>query len=308
MAKVIIGIHGLANKPSKPLQAQWWVDSIKEGLQKNCNLNPDFIFVDVYWADLLYEKPLHQNSALSLDSLYDDEPYRPAEDGALKKYDEGFMDALRAGSQSFLGGAVDAVKSTLGMDQAADFVLQQKLKDLAFYYDSGKRIKDRSSNLRVAREVLQEDLEKALVSSKAHEIMLIAHSMGSIIAYDVLRKLGRREPDPGVRVSHFVTIGSPLGLPHVKLNIEKINTHDPRVRTPTIVTKSWINFADRKDPVAFDTHLNDDYGPNSASVAVKDDLMLNDYEINGKANHHKLFGYLRAPEVSEHIRDFLNGQ
>ena len=306
MAKVIIGIHGLANKPVRELQAKWWVDSIKEGLQKNCNLNLAFNFVDVYWADLLYQQPLHQDPEFGFDALYDDEPYQPAKDGALKKYDEGFMDTLRADALGLLGGAVDAVKSTLGMDHAADIVLQQKLKDLAFYYDSGRRIKDRSGNQRPAREVLQEDLDQALIANKSHEIMLIAHSMGSIIAYDVLRKLGQRQPDPGVRVSHFVTIGSPLGLPHVKLNIEKINTHDPRVRTPTIVTKSWINFADRKDPVAFDTHLNDDYGPNSADVAVKDDLILNDYEMNGKANHHKLFGYLRAPEVSEHIRNFLH--
>jgi hypothetical protein len=306
MAKVIIGIHGLANKPERGTQAQWWVDSIKEGLQKNCKLNLEFNFDDVYWADLLYEKPLHRNPDFSFDSLYDDEPYVPAKAGALKKYDEGFMDELRADSQSLLGGALDAVKSTLGVGQAADFVLQQKLKDLAFYYDPGRRIKDRSGRQRPAREVLQEDLEKTLVSNKAHEIMLIAHSMGSIIAYDVLRKLGQRKPDPGARVSHFVTIGSPLGLPHVKLNIEKVHLHDPQVRTPTIVTRSWVNFADRKDPVAFDTHLEDDYGPNDSGVAVKDDLILNDYEMNGKANHHKLFGYLRAPEVSEHIRDFLN--
>ncbi len=307
MAKVIIGIHGLSNKPARAIQAQWWIDSIKEGCRKNCNLDLDFSFVDVYWADLLYKNPLHQLPEFSFDSLYDDEPYLPAEAGALKKYKEGFMDGLRAGAQSLLGGALDAAKSTLGMDQAADFVLQQKLKDLAFYYDPARRIKDRKGKLRVAREVLQEDLDQTLVSNQGHDIMLIAHSMGSIIAYDVLRKLGSRKPDPGVRVSHFVTIGSPLGLPHVKLNIEKINTHDPRVRTPTIVTRSWINFADRKDPVAFDTHLSDDYGPNSGGVAVKDDLILNDYEANGKPNHHKLFGYLRAPEVSEHIRDFLSG-
>lgn len=39
---------------------------------------------------------------------------------------------------------------------------------------------------------------------------------------------------------------------------------------------------------------------------MRDDLILNDYEIGGKRNHHKLFGYLRTPEVSEHILGFLN--
>jgi len=36
MAKVIIGIHGLANKPEKEALKQWWHDAIVEGGQKNC--------------------------------------------------------------------------------------------------------------------------------------------------------------------------------------------------------------------------------------------------------------------------------
>jgi esterase/lipase superfamily enzyme len=47
--------------------------------------------------------------------------------------------------------------------------------------------------------------------------MLIAHSMGTIISYDVLRDLGQE--DPSFKVPHFATIGSPLDLPHVKAKI-----------------------------------------------------------------------------------------
>jgi hypothetical protein len=54
--------------------------------------------------------------------------------------------------------------------------------------------------------------------------------MGSIIAYDVLRII-RRETPP-VPVDHFVTIGSPLGLPHVKT---KIYEENDLVRTPSVV-------------------------------------------------------------------------
>jgi hypothetical protein len=117
-----------------------------------------------------------------------------------------------------------------------------------------------------------------------------------------LRNLG--QPDSGLRVPWFVTIGSPLGLPQVKLQVVAERA-DGKLRTPTIVTRTWLNFADKRDPVAFDAHLADDYDANAAGVMVRDELVLNDYVAAGKRNHHKLYGYLRAPEVSEHIQAFL---
>ena len=65
-----------------------------------------------------------------------------------------------------------------------------------------------------------------------------------------------------------------------------------------------------KDPVALDVHLWDDYAKNAGNIRVEDDLVLNDYPKNAKGdiNHHKSYGYLRTPEVSKHIRDFLAGK
>lgn len=79
-----------------------------------------------------------------------------------------------------------------------------------------------------------------------------------------------------------------------------------RLRAPSVVSGSWVNYADRKDPVALDTHLRDDYGPNAKKIQVKDDLVANGYlSPSDEPNHHKSYGYLRTPELSEHIRDFL---
>ena len=74
-----------------------------------------------------------------------------------------------------------------------------------------------------------------------------------------------------------------------------------------MVTERWVNYADRKDPVAFDAHLWDNYGEIKSKIRVEDDLVLNDYPKNaeGDRNHHKSYGYLRTPEVSNHIKDFL---
>jgi hypothetical protein len=54
------------------------------------------------------------------------------------------------------------------------------------------------------------------------------------------------------------------------------------------------------------------YAPNKNGVKVKDDRVLNGYQImkpGGKIeeNHHKSYGYLRTPEISRHINAFFEG-
>src|SRR4051812_31976900 len=54
-ATVLLGIHGLANKPPLPEKQEWWKAAIIEGLQRNCAKSNDDLFFDfVYWADLRY--------------------------------------------------------------------------------------------------------------------------------------------------------------------------------------------------------------------------------------------------------------
>ncbi len=147
---------------------------------------------------------------------------------------------------------------------------------------------------------MRDKFVEKLEGHRGKRLMVIAHSMGSIIAYDVLRALGRERHD--IQVDHFITIGSPLGLPHVKY---KIWNEYNLVRTPSIVQK-WTNFSDRRDPVALDVHLSDDYAPNDYNVQVKDDLVINTYKSpKGDPNYHKSYGYLRAPELSQAIRAFI---
>lgn len=281
MSYTIVGIHGLANKPPANVLENWWRQAILEGLAKNCGNKQQVInFTMVHWADRLHQ-PLQ-------DPLTMDEPYI-AVNGALKTYKDGWRDTVVAGVLGVGGSALDGAKRYLGINEIADAVLEAKLKDLFTYYEK-----------REIREELRGRLENKLRALSGERVMLIAHSMGSIIAYDVLRIMGRK--DPNYRLSHFITIGSPLGLPHVK---NRIYEENDLMRTPTVVCK-WTNFADRRDPVALDVHLSDDYEPNDDGGQVKDDLIINTYVgRKGKENYHKSYGYLRAPEVSKAIRNFI---
>ncbi len=287
MAYKIIGVHGLANKPEEITLKGWWQNSILEGLKRNCgNTEQKLNFEIVYWADIDYPVPVPDSK--------NPEPYTAAGAGQLKMYKDGWRDEVVLGALSIGSKPLDWAKRYLGVGKVADAVLAAKLQDLSKYYKNATKGKEMCDRVRAK-----------LLDNSGQRIMLIAHSMGSIIAYDVLREIGRTQPQ--VRVDHFVTIGSPLGLPHVK---DKIWRENHLVRTPSVVSK-WTNFVDRRDPVALDVHLSDDYEENVAGVRVRDDLVINGYTgkkkdgKDGKPNHHKSYGYLRAPEMSNAIRAFL---
>jgi hypothetical protein len=272
--KVILGIHGLSNKPPAAQVSAWWEQSLLEGLRVNRQLTlPTVPFHAVYWADLLYPAP-------------DPAPevYTEALPGALKRYEDRWSDVVLAEALDIGGDVLWVLKRLTGMDSIAEGVLRRKLVDLYRYYTEPS-----------LRDALRARLVEMLMRYRESSILLIAHSMGTIIAYDALRLLGRTAQD--VTISHWVTIGSPLGLPHVKYQILR---EYPLMRTPSLV-EQWSNFADRRDPVAVDVSLRNDYAANDRGVRVVDALVLND----SAGLHHAAYGYLRTPEVTDVVRAFL---
>ena len=302
MANVIVGIHGLANKPQPAVLADWWEASIKEGLKKNCGVeDAEFDFVMVHWAGFLYKNLQHDDANFDFDPLYINQPYIPAEPDALKKYNAGLKDRIRAWATDIAGFIIDRIRRPLRLKKVEDLLLQDKARDLAYYYDDNRELTDRDGKRRSAKSILMGELMDTLVPRRGDRLMLIAHSMGSIIAYDVLRALGRSDPE--FTVEQFVTIGSPLGLEPVKAraHIEGIASEVPRV-----VSEKWVNYADPADVVAVETNLRGDFGPNGRGVQVEDHLVSTDYvALDRERKTHKSYGYLRTPELSEQIRDFL---
>ena len=292
--QVIVGVHGLSRKPPEPQLTDDWLRSLREGLGRNDGLDvaPERLGLElVYWADWLQAQPYGPGE--------DPEPYTPAPGTeALPGYknrwfDQVLVDVLdRVTDPLDWGGALeplDALKRYVGLDEVATRLLQKRLVDLGTYYlDQDKRAQ------------LRGRLAQKLMAHRGKRVMLIAHSMGSIIAYDVLRDLGRELT--GMQVDHLVTIGSPLGMPYV---LYKIRQENASIRTPSIVRR-WTNLADRRDPVAVDVHLADEFEPNDRGVSVEDRLVINGYVApSGKPNHHKIYGYLRTPELSQLVKGFI---
>jgi hypothetical protein len=123
--------------------------------------------------------------------------------------------------------------------------------------------------------------------------VVVAHSQGSLIAYDVLRAFEAE----GCEVSLLLTLGSPLGLPVVR-SMFKQWSGTPKLPFPPCV-KRWVNVAERRDPVALDDDLSDDIADahgrfhNIAGSRINPDW---------QRNPHSASGYLSIPEVRAEVR------
>ena len=277
---ILIGIHGLKNKPAKDVLTRWWMLSIAEGLGRNHGLTSLPMFELVYWADLQYSAPIPEAEL--------DNPYTKAGgEGPLRRYDGSALDKDRAIAEKWGGRTIDKGKDLIGLSPQVDRLLGMAFEDLRDYYrDPDIRMKIRTR------------LASALRQHQGERVCLIAHSMGSIIAYDVLRTLERQPP----AIEQFVTLGSPLGLPIVTQHIR----YEFSQTTVPQQVKQWTNLADPGDKVGLDCSLTDDYPPAPGGVRVHDVLVRNEYlDRTGKNDQHSSYGYLRTPELSDVVRDFL---
>ena len=123
--------------------------------------------------------------------------------------------------------------------------------------------------------------------------IVIGHSQGSMIAFDVLSDL-----DPNkYRVPLFVTIGSPLGITEVQDQV-KILLGKSRLTAPRCVQR-WLNVCDPGDPVAADSTLRDDF---SGGSVIEDVEAVN---LDSPAHPHSGSGYLRLDVVRRAVRDVV---
>jgi len=299
---IIIGIHGLSNKPPQMCLKSWWKKSLREGLVKYYQHRRKFRFHIVYWADIIYEQPLRPAIKDTESPFFIEEPYLAAKT-ILETTPINFWQK----STNWLRNAKEYIflsKSGLARFQYPfHFILKKSFKELDSYYHQSDTSIDKMQSDSLKR-IMRDRLAKVLVKYRHRRVLLIAHSMGSIIAYDVLYEL----QTTGIGVETFITIGSPLGLPMVrKKNFEEYGSIDEIenvTKTPENIGQ-WYNMTDEDDQLAAHHGLSSVYGKNSAKVGPVDQVVNNDYKNWHTENAHKSFGYLRTPELSKLVFDFL---
>ena len=119
--------------------------------------------------------------------------------------------------------------------------------------------------------------------------MVVGHSLGTVVAYDLLTKL------PGTyRVRQFVTAGSPLGMPVVKRHLLGGAAGQPKPAVPGAVPRrsgGWLNAYDVLDFVALLHPLAGDFAE-TVPGQVSDERTFN------ATGPHSITDYLSDPDVA----------
>jgi hypothetical protein len=154
-------------------------------------------------------------------------------------------------------------------------LLQRLIPDADAYFFTNKK------------EPIRQRLRQAL-NAVAGPTVVIAHSLGTVIAYDVLSEPGFA----GRTVPLLVTLGSPLGY----TEIQDVITKPLRLPAPV---QLWANFADPLDVVALDTSLADEFQGAPRIIDARVD--------NPSPNNHAACGYLAASRVRSTVTAALSG-
>ncbi|MGZ2368912.1 hypothetical protein ACXR6G_03920 [Ancylomarina sp. YFZ004] len=301
MQQVIIGIHGLGNKAPKFVLEQWWKDSMSEGMIQAKSLKSLPEFEMVYWADILHDKPLDRWSDDEDSPYYLNEPFqRTSQQGVIEEH------SIRKKVNGFISEKLSDIflndDKSLNYSFITDNILKRHFPDLdAYYKDDTQHESEVSSHV---RDQIRERLVQVINKYKDREIMILAHSMGTIVSYDVLNLL-----TPEIPIHSLITMGSPLGLPIVIGKIaaeQKIRLNGkPVLSSPPGISSHWYNLADITDHVALHHKLGDDFLYNGKGIHPIDILVNNTYEMNGVKNPHKSFGYLQSPELISILNGFI---
>ncbi len=170
--------------------------------------------------------------------------------------------------------------------------LEIHLRDLRRYTLNQRGIAER------IRHKVKAPLRAAALAGRP--VLLIGHSMGSVIAYDALWQMTHRDGDD-VEIDLLLTMGSPLGQHYIQQRI-KGSGKEGACRFPGNVAR-WKNLSAVGDLTAIDPELGNDFGAMTAHgnlQSLEDERIYTWYRLDGELNVHAEYGYL-ANEVTAGI-------
>ncbi len=138
-------------------------------------------------------------------------------------------------------------------------------------------------------------------------VLLIAHSMGSVIAYDSLWEMSHSSRDH-LRLDMLLTMGSPLGQQFVQKRLKGAG-QPGYARYPTNIRR-WKNLAAIGDLTALDRRLSDDFeGMLELGLldTFEDERLLTWFRLEGQLNVHAEYGYLVHEKTARTIVEWWRG-
>ena len=152
------------------------------------------------------------------------------------------------------------------------------------------------------RRMLKVPLRAAFEGS--HPVLLIGHSMGSVIAYDALWELTHAAADRAV-VDLFLTMGSPLGQRHIQKFLSGYSAHGADSYPHNI--RHWKNLSAVGDLTSIDPRLTNDFADVRELGLVdsfEDEEIFNWFRLGGELNVHSEYGYLVNDATARIVADW----
>lgn len=158
------------------------------------------------------------------------------------------------------------------------------------------------------RATMIDPLKRAM--NRGDKILVISHSLGTMIAYDTFWKFCRTaeyRPKYTKKMIHtWITMGSPLGDETVKRNLKGARASGERKYPNNIV--NWHNVAAEDDFISHDSKVSNDYKKmhrTSKIEQISDHKIYNLAVRNNKSNPHHGAGYLIHPKLVKIVTDWL---
>jgi pimeloyl-ACP methyl ester carboxylesterase len=253
---VILLVHGRGMLGrDTALTRQLWFNGLKSGaatLTRSPVIEERDVRV-VWYADVL-----DPNSSEACDYGYDDPRARRA-----AKTDPGVK------QMASIAGGLFSLVSALTDDKEKGSELRALAADAQFLGDARKRC---ASEARLSAAI---DRARA----EGRPIILVAHSLGSLVAYDYLST----RSDTGL-VQRFVTIGSMAGAPDLRRLLIGGDSTDAFTMPKSV--RDWVNIRNEKDALATPLAI----GRDTLVVPPADEI-----------DPHEMVGYLRGSVTAREV-------
>lgn len=267
----VVFVHGISNMPEKEVLIHHWHSALatdyidNEGLDLTTRVHVK----SVHWADVLYSKPLTraeiaESAELSLESAGVLATGGPSLDGV----DESFLralgddldfdpDDLRSRTRveppaaDLAAAAAEAVPLPWFLKKP---LMRAVVRDTHHYLYNVSHSPRPNETYKVRDVIRQRFIDELTAAGANGPIILVTHSMGTVIAFDCLKNM------PGCpMVKHLMTVGSPLGMSEIQANLKPGYTKNDGFPYQKVDLR-WVNIFDPLDIVArADPRLRDDY-------------------------------------------------
>lgn len=273
-------VHGLSNKPEPNTLLSIWNRALSSA--GGLDLTADGVtYSMLYWADVLYPSPDVDESVADYESTQGDALARadgtvPAELSTIQIDSEAeakFVERLHQHFTSASFAQIDSGDVTAAADPGAvalervplpwfikKRIMKAFLRDAHHYYFNKPSSPRPDTSFMVQDEIRRRFIQEidpaknpALARNEGPHIV-VAHSMGTMIAYDCLQRVANCP-----RIDGLMTLGSPLGIDEVQ-DCNKPEWSRDEGFPGQKIAKRWVNVFDRLDVVcAADPRLASDF-------------------------------------------------